>query len=77
MLRSLFKCKLWRMGQQLCVYGSTKRKALLNSWKEESWEVHINPVEVNRKLLKENTESTSKLAKERLRVQETEDKQAS
>ena len=55
--------------------GSTKRKALLNSWKEESWEVHIHPVEVNQKLLKESTERTSKLAKERLRVQETEDKQ--
>ena len=39
---SLFKCKLWRMGQGLCVCGSTKRKALLDTRKTgqiSSWEI--------------------------------------
>ena len=63
------------MGQRLCVCGSTKKKAILDSWKEESWDIHINLTEVNQKLIQENAKSTFELAKERLKVQEIEDKQ--
>ena len=66
------------MGQRLCMCGSTKRKALLDTWKSgqnSTWEIYINPVEVNQKLVKENIQRELELAKEKSKAQEIEDKQ--
>ena len=51
-VRSLFKTKLWRMGQRLANAGSIKRKTIIDGWKESTWEIKIDAAEVNVKLLR-------------------------
>ena len=51
-VRSLFKAKLWRMGQRLAKVGSIKRKTILDGWKESTWEIQIVAAEVNIELLR-------------------------
>ena len=66
------------MGQQLCMCGSVKRKALLDTWKSGQnsiWEIYINPVEVNQTLVKENMQRDLELAKEKSKTHQIEDKQ--
>jgi hypothetical protein len=46
-VRSLFKAKLWRMGQWLAKVGSIKRKIILDGWKDSTWEIQIVAAEVN------------------------------
>ena len=51
-VRSLYKTKLWRMGQRLANVGSIKRKTIIDSWKESTWEIKIDAAEVNVELLR-------------------------
>ena len=51
-VRSLFKAKLWRMGQRLSKIGSIKRKAILDGWKGSTWEIHVDAAKVNLELIR-------------------------
>lgn len=57
-------------GQRLCVCSSTKRKTVLDGWKSSSWEITINPIEVNQQLVKENLEKENQLKKEEQKQKE-------
>ena len=53
-LRATFKSKLWRMGRALARGGGNQRAKLLEKWKEgdESvWQVEIDGIEYNKKLV--------------------------
>ena len=45
-VRSLFKAKLWRMGQRLAKVGSIKRKSIFDGWKGSTWEIQVEAAEI-------------------------------
>jgi len=61
-IRACFKSKLWRMGQKISKAGSTKRKQILQSWKDSVWELHIDAIDINNRLVKLQHENVQKLA---------------
>lgn len=40
-IRSLFRCKLWQMGQSLSKLGGSKRKQQVEEWKHTVWQLTI------------------------------------
>ena len=71
-VRSLFKAKLWRMGQRLAKVGSIKRKSILDSWKVSTWEIHVDAAAVNIELIRSKEICEQQLSEEkqkRMRVE--------
>ena len=64
-IRSLFKAKLWRMGQRLSKVGSIKRKTILDGWKESTWEVQIDAAEINIELVRSKEVCEQQLSAEK------------
>ena len=51
-LRATFKSKLWRMGRALAKGGGNQRAKLLEKWKGgDDWQVEIDEIEYNKKLV--------------------------
>ena len=75
-IRNAFKCKLWRMGQQLSKCGGRKRSQLLAEWKASSsvWELTLDLVEVNKHLLRGKRKAEAELSGERAKREKVEGK---
>ena len=72
-LRSAFKSKLWRMGQALSKVGGTKRKKVIEQWKETSWVISVGSLSTQRQLLKSKRQLEAKLENEKTKRQKLED----
>lgn len=75
-IRSLFKSKLWRMGQRISKLGSVKRKDLLENWKcgcHSVWQIQVDTVMVIKELVKVNQKNEALLAAETTKRQKLEE----
>ena len=65
-LRSLFTCKLSRMGRTMHKLGGSGRESQIKTWKESKWELNLHPPEIvpkTRKRKAENILSQSQVKK--------------
>ena len=61
--RSIFKSKLWRMGQALSKLGGTKRQHQLDLWKESVWSFSVDTKEMGQQFLKRKHHLETRLEK--------------
>ena len=71
-IRTMFKCKLWRMGRSWSELGSKNRSKKLVTWKNENWNFSISDVESKRQLLTGKRKAEIMLDKEVLKRQKLE-----
>ena len=71
-IRTMFKCKLWRMGRSWSELGSRNRSKKLVTWKNENWNFSILDVESKRRLLTGKRKAEIMLDKEVLKRQKLE-----
>ena len=71
-IRTMFKCKLWRMGKSWSELGSKNRSKKLVAWKNEDWEFSISHVESKRQLLAGKRKAEIMLDKEIVKRQKLE-----
>ena len=75
--RSIFKSKLWRMGQSLSKLGGSKRKQRINQWKESDWIFSVDPKEVSHQFIKRKRQLEVQLETEKKKRQKLESDSAS
>ena len=71
-IRTMFKCKLWRMGKSWSELGSKNRSKKLVAWKNEDWEFSISHLESKRQLLAGKRKAEIMLDKEIVKRQKLE-----
>lgn len=75
--RSIFKSKLWRMGQALSKLGGTKRKQQIDAWKESDWSFLVDTNEISQQLINRKRHHKVQLENELVKRQKLESDSAS